>query len=53
MNFVCLDEKCAENSLICSMCREEGHKGHLTQPLKLYIEALKQQCESDLKNYSR
>jgi hypothetical protein len=35
------------------MCREEGHKGHITQPLKCFIESLKQQYENDLKDYSR
>jgi hypothetical protein len=35
------------------MCREENHKGHTTQPLKFYIETLKQQYENNQKDYSK
>ena len=41
LNFVCLNEGCRENSLICSMCRNDKHQKHHTKPLKFYLQELK------------
>lgn len=53
MNFVCLNQDCSLQSLICSICREEQHKGHITRPLKFYIEDLKKKYENEKKDFSR
>lgn len=53
MNFVCLNEECSMQSLICSFCREEKHKGHITKPLKFYIEDLKKIYENEKKDFSK
>lgn len=40
LNIVCLDNKCSEQMLICSICKSEEHDKHATQPLKMYIDHL-------------
>lgn len=37
LNLVCLEPKCIENSIICGICYDEGHKGHKIKPLKVII----------------
>ena len=53
MNFVCMSPECAEKSLICSMCRNDQHRGHATCPLKYYIETLKKEYEGDARNFEK
>lgn len=38
LNLVCLNDSCRDDSLICSMCKNDKHKGHTTSPLKFYLE---------------
>ena len=40
LNFVCIDLKCKENGLICSVCRSETHKNHKVMPLKMFLSDL-------------
>lgn len=50
---MCLNSECSENSLICSMCRNDHHQGHLTKPLKYYIDSLKKEYEQESRNFSK
>lgn len=40
MSRVCVDAKCPNKSLICSVCEELEHKGHSTLPVKLFLDEL-------------
>ncbi len=40
VNLICLNQACADNSLICSICSSDKHKGHQFKPLKIYLDEL-------------
>lgn len=40
LNVVCLEESCAGQRLICSICQSENHAQHKVQPLKFYFDNL-------------
>lgn len=40
MNLVCLAAGCGGKAMICSMCVNQGHKGHAIRPLKIYLDEL-------------
>ena len=52
LNLVCLHDACKDDSLICSMCRNDQHKGHVTYPLKFYLERLKKDYDLNARDYA-
>ena len=41
LNYICLEQKCKNKGLICSMCKL-NHKDHTTMPLKMLLQGLKE-----------
>ncbi|KRX03368.1 hypothetical protein PPERSA_12647 [Pseudocohnilembus persalinus] len=41
LSIICLDKQCIENPLICPICQDESHQNHLTLPLKIFLDQIK------------
>ena len=46
LNFICVDGKCKDNGLICSICRSKNHQKCKVMPLKKFLHDLSQKVES-------
>lgn len=49
LNLVCVQQKCTNSGLICSLCREK-HEGHRIIPLKVVLANLKDKMNSPLES---
>ena len=36
--MVCLDRKCSSSVLICPICEDSAHRGHLVVPLRQFLQ---------------
>lgn len=37
LSLICLESKCIEDSVMCGMCYNDGHKNHKIKPIKMVI----------------
>lgn len=44
LSRVCIDDKCKNKTLICSLCEQLNHKGHKTVPLKTILTKMTSEC---------
>ncbi|KRX02232.1 hypothetical protein PPERSA_04854 [Pseudocohnilembus persalinus] len=43
LNQICLESKCRDKLLCCDICATEQHKDHKTQPIKLFLQQIREQ----------
>ena len=47
LNYVCVDKKCKQLGLLCSICKEDHH-GHTIYPLKMLLKSLEKNSSKPL-----
>lgn len=37
LNYICLDNKCTDKGIMCSICLNQNHSKHNHMPLKIFL----------------